>query len=193
MMHKSLSALAVAASALMMARPLAAQETPRWYGIDCSQSRLSVPPGLKCSTTQNYAGGEHGWGGNAGGTFRRWMAVGTTDGGGAFYYLVEATSLGAALMEGDSLRQEIRSEMRDPSLLRDFSPLGNRGGADYMTFTSASGQACVGIRRYGPAQGAGYQWILYGVRCDPRGRALSDAEIDRFILGATYRGPAPEG
>jgi hypothetical protein len=78
---------------------------------------------LKCSTTQNYAGGEHGWGGNAGGTFRRWMATGEAGGAGVFYYLVEATSLGAALMEGASLQQEIRSEMRDPSMLRNFSPL----------------------------------------------------------------------
>lgn len=193
MTSRSLCALAGAALALMMAGPSAGQDTPRWYGIDCSHSRLSVPAGLKCSTTQNYAGGEHGWGGNAGGTFRRWMATGATDGAGVFYYLAEATSLGAALMEGASLQQEIRSEMRDPDMLRDFSPLANRGGADYMTFTSASGQACVGLRRYGPAQGAGYQWILYGVRCDPRGRALGDAEIDRFIAGATYRGPGPQG
>jgi hypothetical protein len=77
--------------------------------------------------------------------------------------------------------------------LANFSALGNRGGADYMTFTSASGDACVGIRRYGPAQGAGYQWILYGVRCEPRGRPITDADIDRFIGGATYRGPAASG
>jgi hypothetical protein len=83
--------------------------------------------------------------------------------------------------------------MRDGSKLANFSALGNRGGADYMTFTSASGDACVGIRRYGPAQGAGYQWILYGVRCEPRGRPISEAEIDRFIAGANYRGPAASG
>jgi hypothetical protein len=193
MTSKALWALAIAASTSMAAGQAIGQDTPRWYGIDCSHSRIAVPPGLKCSTTQNYAGGEHGWGGNAGGTFRRWMATGAADGAGIFYYLVEATSLGAALMEGASLQQEIRTEMRDPSMLRDFSPLGHRGGADYMTFTSASGQACLSIRRYGPAQGGGYQWILYGVRCDPRGRVLSEAEIDRFIAGARYRGPGAEG
>lgn len=193
MPRRSLCALAVGASALITAGEAASQDTPRWYGIDCSHSRLAVPAGLKCRTTQNYAGGEHGWGGNAGGTFRRWLASGETDGGGVFYYLAEATSLGAAMMEGASLQQEIRSEMNDGNRLGNFSPLGNRGGADYMTFTSPSGQACVGIRRYGPAQGAGYQWILYGVRCDPRGRAITDAEIDRFIAGATYRGSSPSG
>ena len=121
------------------------------------------------------------------------MASGAADGAGVFYYLVEATSLGAGLMESASLKQAIRSEMRDGDKLANFSALGNRGGADYMTFTSASGDACVGIRRYGPAQGAGYQWILYGVRCEPRGRPITDAEIDRFIGGATYRGPAASG
>ena len=189
MIGKSLWALAVAASALTLAGPAVGQDTPRWYGIDCSHSRITVPANLKCSTTQNYAGGENGWGGNAGGTFRGWMASGA----GVFYYLVEATSLGAGLMESASMKQAFRSEMRDGDKLANFSALGNRGGADYMTFTSASGDACVGIRRYGPAQGAGYQWILYAVRCEPRGRPITDAEIDRFIAGATYRGPSASG
>ena len=99
MIGKTLWALAVAASVAMLAGPAVGQDTPRWYGIDCSHSRITVPTGLKCSTTQNYAGGENGWGGNAGGTFRRWMASGA----GVFYYLIEATSLGAGLMESASL------------------------------------------------------------------------------------------
>jgi hypothetical protein len=193
MMNKTSCALAIAASAWMAAGPAVGQDTPRWYGIDCSHSRITVPAGLKCTTTQNYAGGENGWGGNAGGTFRGWMASGAADSAGVFYYLVEGTSLGAALMESASLKQAIRSEMGDGDKLANFSALGNRGGADYMTFTSASGDACVGIRRYGPAQGAGYQWILYGVRCEPRGRPITDTEIDRFIGGAAYRGPAASG
>jgi hypothetical protein len=40
----------------------------------------------------------------------------------------------------------------------------------------------------GTSAGSDYQWILYGVRCAPRGRATSDAEIDQFIAGATVRG-----
>ena len=189
MMNKTLLGLAVVASAGMAAGPAGGQDTPRWYGIDCSHSRITVPAGLKCSTTQNYAGGGNGWGGDAGGTFRGWMAAGA----GVFYYMVEATSLGAGLMESASLKQAIRSEMRDGDKLANFSALGNRGGADYMTFTGGSGDACVGIRRTGPAQGAGYQWILFGVRCEPPGRPITDAEIDRFIGGANYRGPAASG
>ncbi len=141
MRNKTLCGLAVAASAWMAASPAAGHEAPRWYGIDCSHSRIAVPTGPKCSTTQNYAGGENGWGGNAGGTFRGWMASGAADGAGVFDYLVEATSLGAGLMESVLLKQAIRSEMRDGDKLANFSALGNRGGADYMTFTSASGDA----------------------------------------------------
>lgn len=183
-------ALAGAALALMVAGPSVGQEAPRWYGIDCSHSRLAVPPGLKCTTTQNFAGGDPAWGGNAGGTYRSWMA---TDGAGILYYLVEGTSLGAGLLASATLHQVIRADMRDPSMLRNFSPLGNRGGDDYMTFTSAAGQSCVGIRRYDPAQGGAYQWILFGVRCDPSSRTLSDADIDRFIASVSYRGPQAGG
>ena len=61
MKNKTLCGLAVAASAWMAAGPAVAQDTPRWYGIDCSHSRIAVTAGLKCSTTQNYAGGENGW------------------------------------------------------------------------------------------------------------------------------------
>ena len=53
MMNKTLSALAIAASALMAASQAVGQDTPRWYGIDCSHSRITVPAGLKCTTTQN--------------------------------------------------------------------------------------------------------------------------------------------
>jgi hypothetical protein len=165
-----------------------AQDTIRWSDIDCGQSRIAAPSGLKCRATQDYAGGHSGWEAGAGGTFRRWTAFGAHGGAGLFYYLAEATSPGASIMEGASLKQDIRSEMRDSNMIHDFSPLGHRGGVDYMTFTSASGHACVGIRRYGPSQGDGYQWILYGVRCDPRGRPVTDAEIEGFIASATYRG-----
>ena len=63
-----------------------------------------------------------------------------------------------------------------------------RGGADYMTFMTGAGNSCVGMRRYGPSQGAGSQWILYGVSCAPRGRTMTDAQIDGFLTAASYRG-----
>ncbi|MDO8941828.1 MAG: hypothetical protein Q7U75_01520 [Desulfobacterales bacterium] len=184
---RSLCALTVVGFALGGAGTAVAQDTPRWSEIDCAQSRLSTPPGLQCKATQNYAGGDRSTG-SAGGTFRRWLASGRMNGAGVFYYLAEATSLGASMMEGSSLQKDIRNEMKDSNMIHEFSAMGNRGGADYMTFMTGAGNACVGIRRYGPSQGAGYQWILYGVSCDPRGRPVTDAQIDGFIAGASYRG-----
>ena len=57
-----------------------------------------------------------------------------------------------------------------------------------MTFMTGAGNSCVGIRRYGPSQGEGHRWILYGVSSDPCGRPITDAQIDGFIAGASYRG-----
>jgi hypothetical protein len=192
-MIKALCGVAAVGLALGLAGAAFGQETVRWYGIDCSHSRIAAPPGLTCRTTQNYAGGQHGWGGDAGGTFRQWVAAGHVQGAGVFYYLNEATSLGAALLAGGSLQSAIRAEMHDGNMVHDFSPMGHRGGADYMTFTSAQGQSCVGVRRYGPSQGGGYQWILHAVRCERRGTPMTEAEIDSFIASARYRGPGPTG
>lgn len=89
--------------------------------------------------------------------------------------------------EGTSLQDEIRTEMPDGHLIGGFSPLGYRNGTDYMLFTSPNGKPCVGIRRYGPSQGHGNRWILYGFRCDSTGRVISEEEIDEFIGSAHYR------
>lgn len=80
-----------------------------------------------------------------------------------------------------------RSELARGGEARGFSALTNRGGADFMTFAAASGDSCVGIRRYGPSMGAEYGWVLNAVRCEPGGRPTSDADIDRFIAGTTVR------
>ncbi len=57
-------------------------------------------------------------------------------------------------MESASLKQAIRSEMRDGNKPRQLSSLGNRGGADYMTFTGGSGDACVGTSTLRPRAGS---------------------------------------
>jgi hypothetical protein len=181
-----LCVLAISGLALGWSGTAAPQDAPRWSDVDCAQSKLSVPPGLQCKATQNYAGGDRSTG-SAGGTFRRWLASGQMNGASVFYFLAEATSLGASIMEGASLQKDIRNEMKDGNMIHEFSAMGNRGGADYMTFMTGAGNSCLGIRRYGPSQGDGYQWILYGVSCDPRGRTISDAQIDGFIAGASYR------
>lgn len=165
----------------------AAQETQRWSDIDCAQSKLVVPPGLNCRTTQNFAGGDSSTG-TAGGTFKSSLADGRMNGASVLYYLTESTSLGASVMENASLKSAIRSAMKDGNMIHEFSAMGNRGGADYMTFMTGAGNSCVSMRRTGPPHNDGYKWILFGVSCDPRGATLTDAQIDGFIAGASYRG-----
>lgn len=164
--------------------PSFAQDTPVWSAIDCAQSKIAAPAGLRCQATQNYAGGQSGWAADAGGTYRNWMTRGHIDGVEYFYVLTEATSPGASISPSSTLHDSIRKEMVDGKDVKNFSSLEHREGADFITFNAASGASCVAIRRYGPGD---YQWILNAVRCEPRGRTTNQGEIDRFIAGATYR------
>lgn len=182
-MRRHWTIVAVIAAGLVSAEAAAQSTAPQWYGIACAHSKIIAPAVQQCRTTQNYSGGATGYEA----TFRSWVATGRSGGAGYFYALNEATSPGASLGQNTTLQDTIRAEMSGGAQASGFSALSNRGGADYMTFTNG-GDSCVGIRRYGPSQGVGYQWILYGVRCDPKGRTVSDAEIDQFISGATVRG-----
>ena len=111
---------ALAASTAMSAASFA-QETAQWWDIACVHSKISVPAGLRCRTTQNYAGGQGSWASDAEGTFRRWLAVGVLRGVEYLYYLVEATSPGAAIGQATSLQDTIRSEMARGALATGFS------------------------------------------------------------------------
>ena len=62
-----------------------------------------------------------------------------------------------------------------------------RGAADLVTFTNAMKDNCVGIRKYGPARGGGYSWVLWASRCTPPAARATDAEINAFIAGASFR------
>lgn len=187
MARKVLRGLALSALGSISAGAFA-QQTPVLSDIDCARSKMAVPAGLRCQATQNFSGFPGGWQGDAGGTYRTWTASGAPAGVQLLYLMTEVTSMDVGLNPSVTLQDLIRSEMADGKEARDFSALANRGGADFMTFTAATGDSCVGVRRYGPTAGVGYQWILSAVRCEPRGRATTEADIDRFIAGATVRG-----
>ena len=95
--------------------------------------------------------------------------------------------MGMGFSPSVTLRDGIKLMMASGTEATNFSALTNRGGTDFMTFTTA-GNSCVAVRRYGPSTSGGYGWILNAIRCDPPGRTTSDAEIDRFIAGARVRG-----
>ena len=165
-----------------------AQQTPAWSDIDCAQSKIITPPGLKCRATQEYAGGTGYWSAGPGGTFRRWTTEGTLNGHKFFYHANEVTSLGSSIMEAKSLQEGLKEMTREARGGSSFSQLGDRGGVDYITFVGADGESCVGIRKYGPSVRAGYQWILNAMRCSPTGKPVPQVEIDRFIAAAGFRG-----
>jgi hypothetical protein len=62
-----------------------------------------------------------------------------------------------------------------------------RGDADLVTFTNAQKDNCLGIRKYGQPRGGGYSWVLWASRCTPAAVRASDAEINAFIAGASFR------
>lgn len=178
----------VAVVAMSLVSPQAfAQETPRLYDLACVHSKIEVPEGLRCQTTQNYSGFRNSADGDGNGTFRNWVARGTIDGVQYLYLMTEVTSMNVGLNPSISLQDTIRAEVTPASRPANFSALTHRSGADFMTFTLGNGSACVGVRRYGPSETVGYRWILNAVRCAPPGTALSAADVDSYIVGVRLR------
>ena len=57
MISKSLRSLLVASLAIVATvSATSAQDTHAWSDIDCSQSKIVAPAGLKCRATQEYSG-----------------------------------------------------------------------------------------------------------------------------------------
>jgi hypothetical protein len=164
-----------------------AQQIRVWADVDCAQSKIAAPAGLKCRATQETSGGTGNISGaGAGGMFRRWSAFGTLRGVKFYYHLSEATSLKAEIRESASLEDGVKNMSPQGKEAKDFSTMTHRAGVDLLTFASAAGEPCVGIRRYGPSALTGYKWILNATRCTPKGKPASEAEIDKFISEADY-------
>lgn len=101
-----------------------------------------------------------------------------------YYYVIEATSPQSSIRETNSLETGMQGINKGA---KDFSAMVKRGGADFVTFTSASGEPCAGMRKYGPSSKTGFKWIMNATRCAPKGKPASDAETDKFIADAGYR------
>jgi hypothetical protein len=165
-----------------------AQQYPVWANIDCAQSKIAAPAGLKCRATQEVSGSTSNLSGaGAGGMFRWWSASGTLGEIKLYYRLSEATSLKSEIRESASLEDGVKKMSRQGKGAKDFSTLTHRAGVDLLTFVSAAGGPCVGFRRYGPSALTGYKWILTATRCTPTNNPASEAEIDKFISEVGYR------
>ena len=117
-----------------------AQETPRLFEIACAHSKITVPDGLRCQTTQNYSGFPNSADSDPGGTFRNWLASGTINGAQYLYIMTEVTSMNVGLNPNGTLHDTIKAEVA-LAKATNFSALANRGGADLMTFNIAAGNS----------------------------------------------------
>src|SRR5471032_2651925 len=149
-----------------------AQETRKWSDIDCAQSKIIAPSGLKCRSTQLYSGSDSMVkGADAGGQFQRWISYGTlADGSQVFFYASEA---------GDP-----QSWTRPLATLEDVVRGFNR---DFQRFTNPKGDACVAVRKLGDRQSAGYKWYLVAGKCAAKGASISEAEIANFLAATSFR------
>lgn len=163
----------------------AAQETIVWSDIDCGQSKLVVPAGLRCRET-NEVGTRGRATSTGGGVTKRWAAFGTQQQVKLYYYVHEVLSMRSFVQVGQ-FTEVLRGTSPEAKGGSHMSEPTARGGVDLVTFTGAHGEGCLGIRRLGPSAGKGVAWVLYATRCAPAGRKASNAEIDAFIAAADFR------
>jgi hypothetical protein len=166
-----------------------AQETRKWSDVDCAQSKIVAPSGLKCRSTQLFAGSDSKvMGAGAGGQFQRWTSYGTlADGSQVFFYASEAGEPQSWTRPSATLEDVVRGFNRDFQSAKDFTQLAQLNGGDYQRFTNPKGDACVAIRKVGTSQSAGYQWYLVAGKCVAKGASISDAEISDFLATTGFR------
>ena len=166
-----------------------AQEARQWADIDCAQSKIVAPPGLKCRSTQLYAGSDSKVAGaGAGGQFQRWAAFGTAaDGNPVFYYASEAVDAQSWTRPNATLEEVVRGFSRAYKSSRNFTELAQVNGGDFQRFTNPKGQACFAIRKLGSARSVGYRWLLVAGKCSVNGSAFSEADVADFLKSTDFR------
>lgn len=161
----------------------AAQETIVWSDIDCSQSKLVVPAGLRCRETNEA--GTRGRATSSGiGVTKRWNALGTVDHVTYYYNVHEVLSPRSYISVGQVVEQ-LRGASPEAKGSSKMSEPTSRSGADFVTFVSAKKEPCIGIRKLGPSTSKGVAWVLYATRCAQK--KASDADIEAFIQAADFR------
>jgi len=115
---------------------LAAQETFVWSDIDCAQSKLVIPAGLKCKET-NTAGTRNAAKSTGGGLTKRWSAFGTLQGAKLYYYVHDDFD-GKSWVQVGQLTSEIQNISAQAKGATIVSGPEKRGDADFITFTSSS-------------------------------------------------------
>jgi len=187
----NLRALEAAMSAVALlvgiASSATAQETPVWSDIDCTQSKLVTPPGLKCRSTQEYSGGSRvASGSSANGMTRNWNALGTVNGSKVFFLGKEAVAMRSSVFPY-VLADGVKTLSPQGKGAADFSSPTTITGGDFLRFTSAAGEACIGVRKEGGARKQGFQWVMIATKCAPKGKPILDEEAATFLREADFR------
>jgi hypothetical protein len=172
-----------------LASGASAQNAQVWSDIDCAQSKIEAPAGLKCRATNEINGSSEARfsKGSGGGVFKNWSTYGTKDGTKLFYLIYDTLGSHSSKSVYLSLEHEIRNLSPYAKDGKAFTQPAQMSGADYLRFTGAKGDACVAIRKVGPVQGSGYKWVLFANECVPAGKTISDADLAQFIAAAAYR------
>jgi hypothetical protein len=168
-----------------LATSAAAQGTIAWSDVDCAQSKIVAPAGLKCRAT-NLVGTSGVPTSTGGGQVKRWSAYGIVQQTKLFYYVTEIVDT-RSFVQVAKLSDDIRGVSPQAKGAENMSAPERKGDTDLVTFTNAQNDNCVGIRKTGAARGGGYSWVLYATRCTPAAQKASDADINAFIAAAGFR------
>jgi hypothetical protein len=165
-----------------------AQEAPKWSDVDCAQSHIVGPPGLKCRQTQVYSGGNStkSTSAGAGGQSQHWSMSGTVNKAKVFYFMKEAVSQGSSIFP-TALQEAVAEFSPVGKGAKDFSSPVPLGDGDYARFTDARNEACVAVRKNGPARTAGYRYYLLATKCVPGKQAISEAEAAELLSSFSAR------
>jgi len=186
-----LNELAIVLATVLMAAPAGAQQTAKFTRIDCGTSELLMPPNLICLASNEVAGDLAG--GSAGGVFKYWNAIGRVGSRKAYVYGVESMDGRSEVRVTQDLKEAIDIITPYAKPASHFSDLKRVGDADVVAFTGGAGEACVAIRKLGPARSTGYRWVAFGLLCDPSllcdptGKTLAENDLFSFVHNVGFR------
>lgn len=155
-----------------------------WADVDCAKSRIWPTMGLHCRATSALTNDALSTGQ---GMFRFWNAAGTVKDVKYYYYVAEAVHPTSALVAKQDLSDALRARSPQARGSISMSAVRQHDDADYVSFTSAGKESCVGIRKNGPTNPQGTRWVLYATRCAAPGEQVTERDVDRFVRDARLR------
>src|SRR5689334_6078122 len=136
----------VAAMAIGASTSAGAQSANSWSDIDCSQSKIVAPPGLRCRMTEEINGSSDARF-NGQGVFRNWATFGKKDGNKLYYLVYEGVGPQSYKQVFLTLEEEIKKRSPYAKNGRDFTSPSQISGGDYERFIGSDNGQCVVIRK----------------------------------------------